>query len=178
MVGNLGRGLGGDIVGYMGKTDNFHLDESFLFNNLITNFQLYERDSLNSIIVSRDGLIGNPLLERFNIVIDYVRGDVYVKPNKRYNKPIEYDISGLILYAFGQDLNGYFIKEVIPGSPAEKAGIQSGDVIKKIGLFNSKLYTLEQIYKRLVKRKGKKVNMVIERNGEKLKKTLVLIDNL
>ncbi|MDA8692922.1 aspartyl protease family protein [Saprospiraceae bacterium] len=178
IVGNLGRGLGGDIVGYMGKTDNYSLHKQFVFNDLITSYQLYEPDTLNNIVVARDGLIGNPLLERFNIVIDYVREEVYVKPNKRFNKPIEYDISGLVLYAFGNDLSGYFVKEVLPGSPAEQAGIQTGDIIKKMGFFSTNFYTLEQIYKRLVKRKGKKVNMVIERKGEKLKKTLILTDNL
>lgn len=178
MVGNLGKGLGGDIVGYMGKTNNFYLDKKFVFNDLITSFQYYERDTIIDRIVGRDGLIGNPLLERFNIVIDYVRGSVYFKPHKSYNKEIEYDISGLVLYAFGQNLKGYFIKEVLPGSPADKAGIQSGDIIKKIGLISVSFYDLGQIYKRLIKRKGKKVNLVIERQGQKIKKTLILTDNL
>ena len=72
MVGNLGRGLGGDIKGYQGKTQKLNLDSDFVFEDLITSFQYYEKDSLENLIISRDGLIGNPLLERFNIIIDFV----------------------------------------------------------------------------------------------------------
>lgn len=178
MVGNLGRGLGGDIKGYMGKTQKLNLDSNFIFENLITNFQYYEKDSLDKVIVSRDGLIGNPILERFNIIIDYVHGELYFKPHRKYNKVIEYDISGLVLYAFGQDLSNYFVKEVLAGSPSEKAGILPGDIVKKMGFFSTNFYTLEQIYNRLIKRKGKKVKLTIERNGQKMIKTMILIDNL
>ena len=178
LVGNLGKGLGGDLKGYMGKTAKLNLNTSFVYDNLITRYQHYERDSLADVIVSRDGLIGNPLLERFKVVIDYVNEQVYLKASKKYNKPIDYDISGLILYAFGQELKNYFVKEVLPGSPAEQAGIIKGDIIKRIGLFSSNFYTLEQAYSKLIRKRGKKINLVIERNGSKIKKTLHLIDKL
>ncbi len=178
MVGNLGRGLGGDIKGYMGKTQELNLDSNFTFNDLITNYQYYEKDTLENLIVSRDGLIGNPILERFNIIIDYVNGELYLKPHRNYNKEIDYDISGLVLYAFGQELSNYFVKEVLPGSPAEKAGIKSGDIVKRMGFLSTKFYTLEQIYQRLIRRKGKKIKLTVERKGQKIRKTILLSDNL
>jgi len=178
MVGNLGRGLGGEIKGYIGKTDKINLDKEFVFEDLITNFQYYEKDTLDDYIVPRDGLIGNPILKRFNIIIDYVNGELYFKPKRRYNKEIDYDISGLVIYAFGQQLSDFFVKDVLPGSPAEKAGIQTGDIIKKMGFFSTKFFTLEQIYRRLVRRKGKKVKLTLERKGIKIKKTVILSDNL
>ena len=162
----------------MGKTSKFILNNSFSYDNLITRYQHYERDSLADVIVSRDGLLGNPILKRFKVVIDYVNEQVYLKASKKYNKPIEYDISGLILYAFGQELSSYFVKEVLPGSPAEQAGILKGDIIKRIGFFSANFYTLEQVYSKLIRNRGKKINLVLERNGFKFKKTLHLVDKL
>jgi predicted aspartyl protease len=178
LVGNLGKGLGGDLKGYMGKTSKLILNKSFSYDDLITRYQHYERDSLADVIVSRDGLLGNPILERFKVVIDYVNERVYLKASKKYNKPIDYDISGLILYAFGQELSNYFVKEVLPGSPAEHAGIRKGDIIRRIGFFNANFYTLEQVYSKFIRKRGKKINLVLERNGIKIKKTLHLMDKL
>jgi len=178
MTGNLAKGLGGDLKGYLSKTKRLSIDDKFEFSNLITNYQALRSDSLRKMIYHRDGVIGNPLLERFSIIIDYVNEDAYFKANRNYNKDFEYDISGLILYAFGKNLDNYFVKEVLNGSPAEKAGIIKGDIIKKIGILNSNFYTLEGFYKRLIRKKGKQVRLKIERKGETYKKIVDLKDPL
>lgn len=178
MTGNLAKGLGGDITGYLAKTQSLSLDDKFEFSNLITNYQTLRTDSLRKIVYHRDGLIGNPLLERFSIIIDYVNEKAYFKPNKKYDKEFEYDISGLILYAFGKNLDSYFVKEVLEGSPAEKAGIQRGDILKKVGILRANFYTLEGIYRRLIRKKGKQIRLKIERQGQTYKKIVDLKDPL
>ncbi len=178
MAGNLARGLGGDLKGYLSKTKELSIDNKFSFSNLITNYQTLRSDTLRKLIYNRDGLIGNPLLERFNIIIDYVNEDAYFKPNKNYNKDFEYDISGLILYAFGKNLDNYFVKEVLVGSPAEKAGILRGDVLKKVGILRANFYSLAGLYKRLIRRKGKQIRLKIERKGQTYMKIVDLKDPL
>ncbi len=178
LSGNLGKGLGGDIEGYIGKISSLNLSQEFTFNNIITSYQRYDLDSLDNEFIVRNGLLGNPLLERFKIVIDYVNNKLYFKPNKNFNKDFQYDVSGLIIYAFGPELRDFFVKEVMSGSPAEKAGIKSGDIIKRVGLLSTSFYNINGIYRKLIKRKNKHIKITVERNGQKLRKTLYLQDVL
>jgi hypothetical protein len=43
----------------------------------------------------RNGLIGNMLLERFEVFIDFHKAKLYLKAKKNYNKDFEYDKSGM-----------------------------------------------------------------------------------
>lgn len=61
------------------------------------------------------------------------------------------------------------IKSVLKNSPADRAGLMKNDVILKI---NNKIaydYTLEKIISLFQEKKGKKIKMIINRNGEKMK---------
>lgn len=166
--GNLGRGLGGDIEGYVGKVASLNLG-SFKFNNLITNYQNLDSVILNNKKIFRNGLIGNNILERFEMIIDYTNAQLYLKPKKNYNKEFKYDKSGLVIYAFGRELNQFVIKHVYENSPAAEAGLKAGDIIKKVGWWGSNNYTLEKITRKLQNKEGKCVQFTVERNGEKHK---------
>ena len=77
---------------------------------------------------------------------------------------------------FGPTLDQYYIKDVIEKSPADEAGIQKGDIVKKVGILPANLFSLGAITKKLQKKEGKKVRLTLLRNGEKLRKTVVLRD--
>jgi len=176
--GNLGRGLGGDLKGFMSKVRNLEILGEFNFPELLASYQGLEDDeqSEDLTFTNRNGLIGNPILERFKIYIDYVSQSLYLKPLSNFNKKFKYDMSGLVLYAFGPRLDNYYVKDVLEGSPANEAGILPGDKLLKMGILPIKFYTLPTVYKKLQKREGKKINMVVERNGLKIKKSFVLRD--
>jgi len=173
--GHIGRGLGGNVIGFMSQTSKFELTPNFVFEQLLTSYQDVV-DPQNLTISDKNGLLGNPLLERFHIFIDYVSNKLYLKPHKNYNKKFKFDMSGLVLYAFGQNLDNYYVKNVVEGSPAEEAGILPGDRIVRVGLVRSKMLSLPQIYNKLKKKEGKKVKLHIEREGKTLKKSIVLRD--
>ena len=175
--GNLGKGIGGDLEGYLGKVRTLNVGP-FQFNNLITRFQVIPDDVETDIYRSRQGLIGNPLFGRFHIIIDFVKNHLYLKPLHRYNKDFKYDKSGITIYAFGEHLDEYYIKNVIAGSPADKAGIKKGDMLKKIGIWPSHLFTLEHITKKFEKKEGKKFRLTLERNGVRYKTHIILEDML
>ncbi len=177
MRGNLGRGLGGAIEGYLSRISQLDMGQDYVFDNLISSFQKIENDSLSQWTTPRHGLIGNPILSRFNLIIDYVNNAVYLKAKKKYNSDIYYNLSGLTLFAFGPELNNYYIKSVTEGSPADKAGLREKDILKRIGIMPASLYNLSQIYRKLSKKSGKKVKLVIERDGKKIKKT-IYVDSL
>ena len=72
------------------------------------------------------GLIGNDILRRFNVIMDYGKNEFYLTPNSHFEEPFDYSYSGLELYL----VNGEIIAgDVAKGSPAENAGIKEGDVI-------------------------------------------------
>jgi hypothetical protein len=103
------------------------------------------------------GILGNDLLRRFNVILNYERRDIYLLPNSHYREPFDYSYSGIELY----NINGQIVVgDVAPGSPAEKAGIKEGDIV--IGLNNVFSQNLDE-YKVALQNAGK-VKMIIRRD--------------
>lgn len=173
--GNLGAGLGGNIEGYSGKIHSLKFGP-FQFNNMISSFQSLDEAILKDDKIVRNGLLGNLLLERFQVVIDFHNKKLYLKPYKNYNKEFEFDRSGLTIFAFGQTLNQYYVKHVIEGSPAYQAGILPGDIILKIGKWSYKWYDLRKINKKMTGKVGKTIHLRLKRDGQIINKSFVLRD--
>ncbi len=174
--GNLGRGLGGDILGLIGKSRFIGVD-GYNFKEVITYFQDIDSMIINKQEVDRHGIIGNVLLSRFKkIAIDYTFSKLYLEPSDDYNEDFEYDKSGINLIALGSNLDQYFINTVIIDSPAYDVGILPGDLIIKYGWWSTRWYSLEGITNRLSSKEGKKINLTIKRGEEKIKKSFILRD--
>ena len=168
ITGSLGTGLGGNLMGYIGRTDLFSFDQ-FEYTNLITSFQMIENDSIQLLDLDRNGIIGNSLLTRFNYYIDYYRETLYIKPLRRFKRKFNFDKSGLIIAATGRDLNDFIIQQVLPNSPAEEAGLMVGDVIKKIQGIPSSFYSLPAFNSTLSSRENKRIRLVIAREDQRKK---------
>jgi len=173
MVGSVGYGLSGAVLGYRGKTRQLSMGKLY-FNEIVTSFQDLDMQGLNDIEVIRNGILGNTLLSRFTVIIDYTKSKLYLKPNRKYNKGFDFDKSGMTLLAIGSDLDQYFVAAIIHNSPADLAGIQPGDTIIKMGRRKSKSLTLERITKKLSRKEGKKIKLVIRRGDETFKKSFRL----
>lgn len=173
MIGNVGFGLSGVIKGYLGNVKELRFGD-FHFENIISSFQELYIDSLVVESVMRNGIIGNSLLMRFDMIIDYSKEKLYLKPYKKYNKSFEYDKSGITLFAVGPKLNQYYVVSVINDSPAHLAGIEPGDLIVKIGCRKTKNLKLEEIMDRLSGKEGKKIKMKIIRKDKEIKREFQL----
>jgi len=105
------------------------------------------------------GLLGNDILRRFNVIINYQKGEIYLLPNKHFFEPFDYSYSGMELYM----INGRIIAgDVAKGSPAEDAGVKEGDEILAVNKsFNQNLNQ----YKIALQTPNDKVKLVIRRNG-------------
>lgn len=165
--GQIGIGLGGDINGWIGLTNELKIEE-FSFGNLITKFQDTDSFALTKSSFIRDGLIGNEILNRFTVLLDNINKKVYLKPNKDQKKPFEYDKSGLTVFASGKDLNEIYIKYVIPGSPADIAGLKPEDRIIKIQGFSAKFWNIQRISVLLRNKNDKLIKLKIKREGKKI----------
>ncbi len=162
--GSLGSGLGGEVMGFMGLIDEIRFGK-YEFRNVLSSFQDVNPSVLRANEFFRNGLIGNVLLSRFKVVINYNKNKLYLKAQRKYNKKFEYDKSGLTLYAFGPHLNNFYVKSVVIESPAYEAGIRPGDKLIALCKKLHKKWSLGQISDILKKKEGTKINMVVERDG-------------
>lgn len=76
-----------------------------------------------------DGVVGNAILQGFTWVIDTKGGEVHVKMNTSKFAPKKILSWSGIRLKTDRQLDRLFVYEVLPGSPAEKEGIQKGDEI-------------------------------------------------
>jgi Aspartyl protease/PDZ domain len=104
------------------------------------------------------GLIGNDILRRFNLTINYPRREIFLRPNSHYRDTFDYSYTGINLYYVDGKI---FSDEVIKGSPAYKAGLKKDDVI--IGINNNFSNDIAA-YKNLMQNVGEKITVVIMRN--------------
>ncbi len=104
------------------------------------------------------GLIGNDLLRRFNIIINYDRRDMHLTPNSHFSEPFDYSYTGLGMYVIDGEIR---IIDVMPESPAEAAGFKPGDVVIAIeNNFSSNIQT----YKALLQTPGGKLKVLVMRD--------------
>jgi hypothetical protein len=106
------------------------------------------------------GLIGNDILRRFNVILNYPRGDIYLLPNRHYTDPFDYSYAGIELYL----IEGLIIVgDVAKGSPAEAAGIKEGDQVMAINKNFSQ--NLNQ-YKIALQAANERIRMILRREGD------------
>ncbi len=106
------------------------------------------------------GLIGNDLLRRFNVVINYSAREFHLMPNSHIREPFDYSYTGMGLYALGDEV---IVSDVLSGSPADLAGLKEGDVV--LGM-NNMLTNNLMTYKTLLQQAGSKVKIIVKRNNE------------
>lgn len=172
---NIGMGLGGYLEGFVGRTPALEFGP-FEQKNILTYFQSVDTTQDGNYLNGRDGLIGNNLLNRFHLVIDYQNATLWLKPNKKYQKEFVYDRSGISIIASGIHLNYFSVLNVLPGSPADEAGIHAGDRILRIGWISANFQTLADLQAQLQKKPGKKVKIRIKRDGKVMNKKIILRD--
>lgn len=107
---------------------------------------------------SLGGLIGNDLLRRFNLIINYEKRDIYMIPNSHFKDIFDYAYTGLGMYLIDGEIR---VMDVMPNSPAEEAGFVPGDIIMAVANNFSKNI---QTYKNLMQTAGQKLRVLVIRN--------------
>ncbi len=106
------------------------------------------------------GLIGNDLLRRFNLIINYEKRDIYMTPNSHFKDVFDYSYTGIGMYVINGEIR---IIDVMPGSPAEQAGFKPEDIIMAVeNNFSQSIQT----YKNLMQSPGQKLKVLVLREGE------------
>jgi len=175
IASNIGMGLGGFLEGFTGRIYRVDLG-AFVQQNVITYFQTL--DSVQNIehLNKRNGLVGNTLLSRFHVLLDYQNATLWLKPSRHFKSEFVYDRSGLNLIASGANFNRFIVQAVIPGSPAAEADFRKGDEIVRVGLMPASFTSLADLQRIFQKKAGKKLKVLVRRDGQLLKKRIVLRD--
>lgn len=149
------EGLGGKIVMQLTTVKDFRLGP-FHFRNV----PAYIFDDIYNVTSypSLGGLIGNDLLRRFNVVLNYERREIYITPNTHYNDQFDYSYTGLGIYWIDGAIR---VSDIMKNSPAEKAGFKEGDVVIAVGNnFSNNI----QAYKSLLQNLGERVTVIVRRS--------------
>ena len=108
------------------------------------------------------GLIGNDLLRRFNITLNYPVEQIFIKPNTHYEDSFDYSYTGLGIYLVEGAVT---VLDIMKGSPAEKAGFEPDDII--FGVDNN-LSNNIQTYKLLLQNIKTTMKVYVLRKGKPL----------
>lgn len=173
--GILGMGLGGFLTGAKGRIQQVQMGP-YPINNLVGSFQDIKLYPDTTHLQGRHGILGNLVLDRFDVILDYARSKAYVRPNGDYADPFPVDRSGLFLISTGFDLSTIMVQEVLVGSPAFEAGIRPGDILRKYNGWPVSFFGLQGLSKRFRKDAGKKVKLKIKRGRDSLRRHFTLED--
>lgn len=109
---------------------------------------------------SQGGLIGDDLLRRFNIILNYPQREINLTPNSHYEDLFDYSYTGMTMYF---DNGKIFADDIIKRSPADRSGIKDGDIIMAIdNNFSNNIET----YKDLLQKSGSRVSVLVMRENK------------
>lgn len=105
------------------------------------------------------GLMGNDLLRRFNITLNYPEQSIHIKPNEHFADSFDYSYTGLGIYLVDGQIK---VIDIIEGSPGDKAGFKTEDIIFSI---ENNASNNIQAYKNLFQNSLGKIKVVVLRNN-------------
>ncbi|QMU29229.1 aspartyl protease family protein [Adhaeribacter radiodurans] len=173
ITAQLGKGLSGTINGQLGRIKSFTLNH-FNLSNVLTSFPNYQDVGAKVYLVPRNGNIGNELLKRFDVVFDYRKQLMYIRPNRYFRDPFEHDMCGLDVIASGKDYQRYIVNFVEPDSPAAEAGILPGDEVVSINMTAASSMTISSIDRLFHLKPGYNILMGIQRGEQRIYTVITL----
>lgn len=169
---NLGVGLSGTIEGFMGRLSSVKLGK-YDMKNVVAAFPDFELVG-SKVEEKRNGNMGNAILRRFEVVFDYKRNTLQLKPNYNFKKPFEHDMSGLELIYHSPDYSRLFVGRVEEGSAADECGLMPEDEIVDINFKPAKDWNIDDLYELFRSKPDKGILLTVLPKGEKKTQLVVL----
>ena len=201
----LGESLTGSIHGDKSRIETFAFG-GYDFGNPIVSFLNEDVAKKAKKIKGRSGTLGAGILKRFTVWFDYRSEKMYLKKNSTYKEEFYYNMSGLeinyngsvMVLEFRQtgvnlvesDNNlvsldyhfalkpSYIIANVRKGSPGDLGGLKKGDVLLEIDDIAVHHKSYGDIIEHFYKKKNRRVDLLVERDGEEMYFKFHLIDEL
>ena len=109
------------------------------------------------------GVIGNDILDRFTVWLDYGNQLSVLRPNRSADDPFWPDRSGMQITA--DDEGALIVRLVIPDSPAARIGIRPGDKLETVGGIEAIGDNIERILSLFKGADGDAVEIEFRRGG-------------
>lgn len=165
-----GVAVGGETDGLLFRVDEFRLGR-YAVRHPVIGATLASEGFENR---TDAGTIGAEVLRRFTVTLDYARSRMVLAPNAQYDDPPAADRSGLWVIAEAPDFREFRVRFVLPGGPAEAAGVRADDVIVSVDGRPASELRLVDLWRRWRQPDGTVVDLELRRGDERRPVRLVL----
>jgi hypothetical protein len=118
-------GIKGYATQLNGLVDNIRLGD-YKISDFNTSFKIVSGDTEDD----SDGILGNQLLKRFNMVFDFSNETLWLRPNKHYASPVPLNRSGMLLLPHTQ---GAVVRDIIQNHTSTRSlSIKENSIITHI----------------------------------------------
>lgn len=156
-----GGGFGGTFTNRLARVKKMEIGP-FSWNDPLISLS----SATTGALASEDyaGNIGNHLLERFVCTFDYEHRILYLEPGKRFGERDQFSRAGVQLVKSKGVVSA---QQVLPDSPAAKAGLKEGDQVLAIDGRPIAQWHYEEVRRLLEEGKvGRQVTFEIKRDGK------------
>jgi hypothetical protein len=167
----VGKGVQGEVEGRIGRIRNLRLGP-FTLPSVVSSFAGKEAGTTCAGQgPGADGNLGNQVLRRFRVVMDYPHQRILLSPRPGYDRPFEHNMAGLVLR---QRRDGSLsIRTVMEGSSAAEASLAPGDRI--VAVDGRELdSTRQEGLLDLFKQEGATLRLTVERAGTRFERPVTL----
>lgn len=154
-------GIGGESDGYDFIADSIQISD-YCLENAVMSFSIDKSGLLAN--EKYMGILGNNILERFDLIFDFKNSNLYLKPNENYNTPFIPDKLGFFYVDRYKTMGGWIVTGLYENSNAEKQGLRIDDKIISVNEIPVEKISYKDQKNNFAKLD--KVKLVIKRIGE------------
>ncbi len=163
--GFLGKGISGYLMGEIGRVEKLILGETYITSPLVS-YPAAEFMRIEGQLINWEGIIGGEVIKRYDVILDYPREKVILRPGPNHGRPFNTSLSGLEVVARGENHREFIIHYVRPGSTGYESGIWAGDRIMAINNTPYMELSMEDVLDKLAQERGTVVNLMLKRDAE------------
>lgn len=163
------RGLTATSTSVIGLTKNVSL-----LGNTFTNVPVSLSQSTQGVSSQKGfaGILGADIINRFDMILDYKKKKLHLKPNQYYKDAFDVPLVG---FSIKKSDKKVVIGDVIENTEAAQKGIQSGDQLLSI---NGTSHTDLKPYRELLKKEGKTVQLALKKASGKVENIKLKLESL
>ncbi len=123
------QGVGGGSASYDFRAQSVRIND-FVVKDVISNYSKDTTGSLSS--TEHIGLLGNKILDRFDLILDFMKNDLYLRPNTDFDKPFPSSRLGFYYVDRSASMKSWIVTGLHESSNADRAGLQVDDEILSV----------------------------------------------
>ena len=152
-------GVGGETAGY-----DFIIDTLEILNLNLESVNMSFSTDMFGLLANDSyiGILGNNVLDRFDVLFDFKNDILYYRPNEKFKTSYVFDRLGFSYVDRSKTMGGWVIAGITESSPAEKNGLMIDDLV--ITVNGIPIEKIPYEYQKEFFKKIDKVEFVVRRN--------------